>query len=62
MLGIVCLGKEEVPEAEFAGFCLKLLKNRDLRPPAKLRVSWELSCSNREGRFNFLLRGMDVLE
>jgi hypothetical protein len=62
MLRVVCLGKEEVPEAEFAGFRLELLKNRDLRLPAKLRVGWKLSCSNLEGRFDLLLRGVDVLE
>ena len=55
ILGIVCLGKEEVPEAEFAGFCLELFKNRNLRLPAKLRVGWKLSCSNLEGRFDLLL-------
>jgi len=59
--GVVCLGKEEVPEAEFAGFYLELLKNRDLRPPAKLRIGWKLSCSNLEGGFNLLLRRVDVL-
>jgi hypothetical protein len=62
MLRVVCLGKEEVPEAEFAGFRLELLKDRDLRLPAKLRVGWKLSCGNLEGRFDLLLRGVDVLE
>lgn len=58
ILGIMYLGKEEVPEAAFAGFCLELLKNRDLRLPAKLGVSWKLSCSNLDGRFNLLLWGV----
>lgn len=55
MLGIVCLGKEEVPEAEFTGFYLELFKNRNLRLPAKLRVGWKLSRSNLDGRFDLLL-------
>jgi len=57
----VCLGQEEVPKAEFARFRLELLENRDLRLPAKLRVSWKLSSSNLEGRFDLLLRGVDEL-
>src|SRR5258706_12650021 len=55
ILGIVYLGKKEVPKAAFAGFCLELLKNWDLRLPAKLRVGWKLGFSNLEGRFNLLL-------
>src|SRR5258706_15803566 len=55
ILGILYLGKKVVPEVAFAGFCLELLKNRDLRLPTKLRVGWKLSFSNLEGRFNLLL-------
>jgi len=62
VLRIVCLGKEEVPEAEFAGFCLEFLENWDLRLPAKLRVGWKLSSCNFDGGFDFLLWRVDASE
>ena len=59
IFGIVCLGQEEIPEAEFARFHLQLLENRDLRLPAKHGVSWKLSSSNLDGGSNLLLRSVD---
>ena len=61
MVGVVCLGEEEIPEAEFPGFRLELLENREFRLPAELRVGWELSSSNLEGWFDLLLCDVDKL-